>query len=113
MLNNQQISNRIKQLAKSKNIPLKTMLSDLDMGINTISQMSGRQNISLDVLNPIALYLGCDTDYLLGFTDDPAPAQKEKEPGQTAQLSPEEDKFITLLRQASPEKRAAILALLE
>lgn len=110
MLDNQQVADRIKQLAKAKNISLKIMLSDLGLGINTISQLPHRQNISLDVLKPIAQYLGCSTEYLLGF-DNPTPtAQKEKPASPTEDgLSADEAALIQLFHQVPPEDRRLVL----
>ena len=85
-----------------------------EIGISSGNLTNWKNGVALpnvETLLKIANYFGCSAGYLLGETDDPA-AQK-KEPDLKVQLSPEEDKFVTLLRQASPEKRAAILALLE
>lgn len=110
MLSNQQIANRIKQLAKAQGIPLKVMLSDLHMGINTISQLSNRQNISLDVINPIAQYLGCTADYLFGYTDDSAP--KKEQPAQSGPaleaLSSAEIQLLSLYRELNTEGKKKV-----
>ena len=71
MYNNKEMSIRIKQQAKAKKITLKTMLHDLDVNINLISQLSKGQNITAINLARIADYLGCSVDYLLGRTDNP------------------------------------------
>ena len=46
MYNPQEISNRIKTTAKSKNIVLKNMLSDCELGINLISHLAKGQAIT-------------------------------------------------------------------
>ena len=66
MYNPQEISNRIKNIAKSKNIVLKNMLSDCDLGINLISHLAKGQAITYINLAKIADYLDCSVDYLLG-----------------------------------------------
>lgn len=71
MYNNKEMAIRIKQQAKVKKITLKTMLHDLDVNINLISQLSKGQNITAINLARIADYLGCSVDYLLGRTDNP------------------------------------------
>lgn len=79
MYNTQNISNRIKSMAKSKKVSIKNMLSDLGLGINTISQFAKGQVMSSINLARIADYLECSVDYLLGRTDDPTwnkPAEK-------------------------------------
>lgn len=71
MYNSQEIANRIKSMAKSKKVSLKTLLSDCGMGINTISQMSKGNDMLSKNLARIADYLDCSVDYLLGRTDNP------------------------------------------
>ena len=65
------IAEMIKSRAKEKNISLKTMLSDLSLGSNTMSNMRHDRMIAADSLARIADYLGCSVDYLLGRTDNP------------------------------------------
>ena len=67
----QEIAERIKNRAKSKDITLKCMLSACDLGINTISEFSKGKQLSCISLAKIADYLDCSVDYLLGRTDDP------------------------------------------
>ena len=65
------LSERIKSQAKLKGIKLKDMLVDLDLNINTISQISDKKGLSCFPLARIADYLDCSVDYLLGRTDNP------------------------------------------
>lgn len=67
----QNIANRIKSRLKSQHISMKTMLSDLDMGINSISEFSKGKQMSCISLARIADYLDCSVDYLLERTDNP------------------------------------------
>lgn len=67
----QNIANRIKVRLKNQQINTKTMLSDLDMGINSISEFSKGKQMSCISLARIADYLDCSVDYLLGRTDNP------------------------------------------
>lgn len=76
MYNSQNIANRIKTLSKTKGISLKVMLSDCQLGINTISQMSKGNDMLSKNLAKIADYLDCSVDYLLGRTDNPAVNKK-------------------------------------
>ena len=71
MYNSQEISNRIKSFAKSKNISLKTMLSDCELGINLISHLATGLAIYFYKLTKISYYFDCSVDYLLGRTDNP------------------------------------------
>lgn len=71
------LAENIKKIAKSKSIVLGTMLSDLELGINTISNLRHGSMIAADSLARIADYLDCSVDYLLGRTDDPHSHKKE------------------------------------
>ena len=71
MYNTQKIAERIKQRTKPCGFSMKTMLSDLELGINIISHLAKGQVISSVNLARIADYLGCSVDYLLGRTDYP------------------------------------------
>lgn len=62
----------IKSVAKSKKIQIKDMLSDVGLGLNTLSHMNHGKAIAYDSLARIADYLDCSVDYLLGRTDDPS-----------------------------------------
>lgn len=64
------IPEKIKALAKEKKIAVKTMLSDLNMGPNTMSNFKTSMP-KCDTLARIADYLDCSVDYLLGRTDNP------------------------------------------
>ena len=71
MYNNQISADRIKSQAKAKKIALKTMLSDLELGINLVSHLAKGQSITAENLARIADYLDCSVDYLLGRTENP------------------------------------------
>lgn len=71
MNNAQFLVEKIKNTAKSKNIMLKTMLSDCDLNVNTLNQISDKKGISCFGLKRIADYLDVSVDYLLGRTDNP------------------------------------------
>ena len=67
----QAIADRIKSRLKSRQILMRDMLEDLDMGINAISEFAKGKQMSCITLARIADYLDCSTDYLLGRTDNP------------------------------------------
>lgn len=67
----QAVSDRIKLQAKIKGVSLKTMLPDIGLGINKISQLSNGTEISSFSLAKIADYLDCSVDYLLCRTENP------------------------------------------
>lgn len=62
----------IKSIAKQKNIVMKDMLSDCDLGSNTMSSLYHGKQLSFSSLAKIADYLNCSVDYLLGRSADPA-----------------------------------------
>lgn len=71
-MDNIQIAKKIKQLCKSKNITVKTLLDDCNIGRGFIYNLEKRQQIPLaDKLEIIADYLDVSVDYLLGRTDEP------------------------------------------
>ena len=71
MSNAQILAENIKNIAKAKNITLKSMLSDCDLNVNTLNQISDKKGISCFGLERIADYLDVSVDYLLGRTDEP------------------------------------------
>lgn len=67
MHNSQEVANRIKLIAKEKNIAVGKMLSDCDLSKNALSSMqSGGFLPRLENIIKIADYLDCSVDYLLG-----------------------------------------------
>lgn len=71
MSNAQILAENIKNIAKSKNVTLKSMLLDCDLNVNTLNQISDKKGISCFGLERIADYLGVSVDYLLGRTKEP------------------------------------------
>lgn len=65
------IAEIIKARAKQQGIIIKNMLSELELGSNTMSNMRHGRMIVADSLARIADYLDCSVDYLLGRTDEP------------------------------------------
>lgn len=63
----QETATKIKEIAKSKNIAIKKMLQDCNLGVNYISQMAKGKQINIANLEIIAKYLQTDTDILLGI----------------------------------------------
>lgn len=71
------IADCVKAMAKTQGVTIKTMLTDLELGSNTMSNMRHDRMIAADSLAKIADYLDCSVDYLLGRTDDPQSHRKE------------------------------------
>lgn len=71
------IADNIKLQAKSQGIQLKDMLTDLDLGRNTLSNLRTGRMIAADSLARIADYLDCSMDFLMGRTVDPAVQRME------------------------------------
>lgn len=72
MYDTQEIADRIKARLKEKRVYMKDMLSDLDMGINAVSELAKGKQMSCIALARIADYLDCSVDYLLGRTENPS-----------------------------------------
>ena len=68
------VANRIKAVAKAKNIPLKSLFDKVGLGVNTLTNMKTSMPKS-DNLAKIADYLDVSVDYLLGRSDSPTPAR--------------------------------------
>lgn len=71
LYNSPNVANKIKMHAKQKNISLKTILTECNLGTNTFSHMLHGRAIAFDSLAKIADCLDCSVDYLLGRTDVP------------------------------------------
>lgn len=70
MYNSSDVADKIKVLSKEKQIAVKTLLDDVGLGFNTMSNMKTSMP-KADNLARIADYLDCSVDYLLGRTDNP------------------------------------------
>ena len=90
------VANRIKNYAKSKRTPLKTILEDCNLGSNTFSHMLHGRMIAADSLARIADYLDCTVDYLLGRTDCPDIVRSSK-----AIQFPQEESFLIAAEDGS------------
>lgn len=71
LYNSPDVAAAIKSHAKAKNIAIKDMLTNVGLGLNTLSHMNHGKSIAFDSLARIADYLDCSVDYLLGRTDNP------------------------------------------
>lgn len=71
MYNSQNVAKRIKERAKHQGKPIGEMLSECELGINTVSKMAKGTDILTQNFAKIADYLDCSVDYLLGRTDNP------------------------------------------
>ncbi len=69
MYNSSDIADKIKIIAKSKNIPMKKLLEDVGLGFNTMSNMKTSMP-KVDNIAKIADYLNISVDYLLGRTNE-------------------------------------------
>lgn len=116
MYESHNIATAIKTIAKEKNIIIKQMLSDCELGSNTMSAMYHGKSIASDSLARIADYLGVTVDYLLGrdsFSMDHQALQNSvaKNAGNLYALSLKEHKIIEAYRN-KPEMQPAVDKLL-
>lgn len=64
-----------------------------------------------DILLKIASYFHVSTDYLLGNTDDPAPAGQKESPPHCGEQNEKDMRLIQWFHSLPPETRKAILTL--
>lgn len=105
----QEIANRIKLALKSKNIKMKQMTVDLNIGINAISEFAKGKQLSCISLARIADYLNCSVDYLLGRTDNPGLSAPTGTEAQTNQ----EEELLLKFRQLNQNGKEYILTTAE
>lgn len=79
MYNSNNIAERIKEIAKQRGVAVKKVLSDAELGRNTMSNLKTSFPQS-DSLAKIADQLDCSVDYLLGRTDNQQGNQSEIDP---------------------------------
>ncbi|WP_369674784.1 helix-turn-helix domain-containing protein [Enterococcus faecium] len=72
------ILERIKELAKSKDISIYQLEEEIKIGRNTIYQWNKRTP-SAEKLEAVANYFNVSIDYLLGRTDNPSLDQNKKD----------------------------------
>lgn len=94
------IAERIKEVARQRQISVKKILSDTGLGRNTMSNFKTSFPKS-DSLAKIADCLDCSVDYLLGRTENPAVQIKASDVNNQlvdllSQLSPTEQEIISL-----------------
>lgn len=71
MYNAQETADRIKKILISNHVTGKQMANDLNIGINTLSNIRRGDIKSIETFHLIADYLDCSVDYLLGRTNNP------------------------------------------
>ena len=72
MYNTNKTVERIKLVAKQKNLKISDMLNACEINKNALWSMKSRGSwLHVNNLAKIADYLDCSVDYLLGRTDDP------------------------------------------
>lgn len=98
MYNSHNIANRIRDKAKVLNKPLKTVLAESELSINSISNLSNGGLMSYLSLAKIADSLDCSVDYLLG----------RKVSGET--LNRKEIRLIDLYQDLSEDDQILLLA---
>ena len=99
---------RIVELLNNRGIKAAHLMSDLGLSNSAVSGWKkGKAKPSHDAIVKIAAYFGVSTDYLLGVTDNPTPANLE-----TPYISPEDYDLFTKVRDLPPEKRKAIETLI-
>lgn len=94
----QDVAERIKQLAKEKNIVLKVMLEECGSSVNGLAQGSSKKGIGSFTIARIADYLDCSVDYLLGRTDTPDSGNSEILNNLTAEQMQDVIEYVQFLK---------------
>ncbi len=94
MIYSQETVQRIRLVAKEKNITIKQLLETCGLGKNTIAKMTSGNDIQTHNFAKIADCLECSVDYLLGRTE-------EKE--LSSSLSDYELRLLNIYRSLSPQ----------
>ena len=106
MYNSSRIADRIKATAKLRNISIKSLLENVGLGFNTMSNMKTSMP-KADNLAKIADYLDCSVDYLLGRSN------QENTSCDSYTLSQDEKTLINIFRTLPPESQQNILGFLD
>jgi transcriptional regulator with XRE-family HTH domain len=77
MYNLQILSENIKLCAKNNGINVKTLLSDCELGKNTVGKIANGTDIGAQTIVKIAGYLGVSVDYLLGRENKKRPSDPQ------------------------------------
>ena len=106
MYNAQDIATRIKGCAKKSGVPLRQVLTDCGLNVNTLNQLTDRKGLSSVSACKIADYLNVSVDYLLGRSDNPTmtmpPADIDTQTADGAAL-------LAIYNRLSPVDRAKLL----
>lgn len=103
LYNSADIADRIRLIAKSKNIVVSKMLNEIGLGRNAMANLKTSMPKS-DSLAKIADYLDCSVDYLLGRTE----IQKEK-PTEINGEPSIDDKLLAAFMSMSTKERDEML----
>lgn len=87
MYSSQEVAERIRTLTRKRNISVKQLLEEVQLGTNTMSNMKTSMP-KADNLAKIADYLNCSVDYLLGRTDNPDMTITVNQTGEIIESSP-------------------------
>lgn len=101
------IALKIKELAKAQGVVIKNMLTECDLGLNTMANLKTSMP-KADSLAKIADYLNCSVDYLMGRTNiinDNVTLSKNE------QLTEQERQLLLAYRQ-NPNMQGAVNRLL-
>ncbi|HHY53146.1 MAG TPA: helix-turn-helix transcriptional regulator [Clostridiales bacterium] len=88
----------------------KTVAADLGIGLSTFSQYeTGKREPDHATLLKIANYFNVTTDYLLGNSDDPNPAEKEKPAANDGHRLSVEERVEQILAGISDENGGTLM----
>ena len=103
------VAERIKAMAKLRNVTVKQLLEQVGLGFNTMSNMKTSMP-KADNLAKIADYLDCSVDYLLGRTDD---LGQGTAPLALTGVSDQESRLLAAFRSLDPIEQGIEIGRLE
>lgn len=105
MYNSNEVSKRIKELAKEHKVTVKQVLSDAGLSNNFMAGLN-KSMPKADNLAKIADELNCSIDYLMSRSDSP---DSNKKSALELAANPETLEFMKLFEQLDDDKRSLIL----
>ena len=114
MYNSQNVAERIKNVAKSKKIPVKAMLKEIGLSEQTLQNMKTSMP-KADNLAKIADFLDCSVDYLLGRSDSIGRSQNSFDSAScknTASSDKDISEIAAMTKQLSLVNKAEIVVMM-
>ena len=109
---------RIADLRNMSGLTQKELCDKADIPYSTLSRIERGEitNVSNDILIKLSNFFNVSTDYLLGTSDDPAPAGEQKKEPASEIVDLGDEQLMKAMRgmaELTPERQAVVFALIE